>query len=126
MTERVRIEWGVMMASCHVCLMDGENYGPSLMISADEGATSTILPEIARLPHYTILPLSDVQPYLANLGDISWSDKVEGDPLFGYEIRGKGDGFRAWIRARDRQKLDEQEKLGLYNDLLEVRDRLLG
>ena len=111
MEQKVHVEWGVMMTSCHITLMEGDDFGATLMISDDIFAAKAarvdatgVVPTLTKLDR-KIVPIEQIRSALPPKGAIKWNtDEIKGDSLVGYELRGQGDGYRAWIMVRSEIK----------------------
>lgn len=70
------------------------------------------------------VPLSEIRPFLPEKSAISWNDELKGDKLMGYEIRGIGEGFRAWVQGTTGghdQDLNETQKTQLLAKILQAK-----
>lgn len=123
--EEVQVEWGPFMSSCYITLLKENKLGPMLHISGDvSDSAARLLPGLAK-HHKESWSLEEVRSALPPKDAITWSDELKGDAFLGYEIRGHGSDFRAWVQASSRfdgKELDEQQRQELLIDLLRARD----
>jgi hypothetical protein len=120
--DDVHVEWGPFLSACYISLMAGEKFGPTLHISGDGSDTAARMLSALVKHDKARVPLEDVQKALPQRDEIRWSDDLKGDGFFGYEIRGIGDGFRAWVQADGKKGLDQEQHQQLLNKLTSARD----
>jgi hypothetical protein len=119
--EIVRFNWGPFLRSCHISLMDGEKFGPTLQISGEQSdSAAKILQGLSNLSENTDYPLTTIQPYLPPKSDITWEERLSGDDILGFAIRGRGPNYRVWMEfggGGSEPKLNDAQKMERYEML---------
>lgn len=125
--EKVFVEWGPFMSSCYISL--SENGKPGITLHIADDILSDNKADIPRLlsglagSDTEEMPLADVLPHLPPKETIVWDDEVKGDVFLGYELRGKADGYRAWVQTFVKEHPSESEKDALQATLIEARNK---
>jgi hypothetical protein len=125
--DEVYIEWGIMMGTCHISLMEGDNFGPTLMFARGDNPgdrqLGTILNELVGLNKQRI-SLTQLHTLLPPVNSITWVEELKVGPFSSCEIRGKGDDFKAFIVVKhggEKSELDENKKNELLRSALSAK-----
>jgi hypothetical protein len=107
--------------------MKGKDFGPLLHI-ANEVPSKEELPKLLHgLAGFNkqLVSLDDVRGHLPAKTLITWVDELKGDKFMGYEIRGHGAGFRAWIKVKHgdfKSDLTSEQRQQLLDEAIQAKE----